>query len=136
MNIEPLSKKETKELEHTSTPIQNLFHSAKLLPSDCLILSELGMELQGWYHTWGLQANIRISSHWKKMSELLGIKPTYYCDYEYRTAVYGFLWNGHKVILYLSMRGLSLQVSPKFRKDKIKELYTDFIDTLVCKKFY
>lgn len=122
----PISRKEIQQLEESTTRIENISRGTTLFisPAKRLILVHRMLRLQGWYHTWDLPAGSQMRRHWAKMSELLGTKPTLYRNYSYRTALWAFEWQGLKVLLYASQRGLSLQVSQNFPPDKVNPLIT------------
>lgn len=113
MDLTLLSKKETEELEQSTTPIENL--TKYQIP-----YIEHLFKIQSWYGVNGLTTNMSQKEFFIKLTELLGYKPLYYKRYEYRTAVWGFEWENEKFILYRSERGLSIQVLQKFRKDKLE----------------
>lgn len=138
----PLSREEIKDLEHNTTPIENIWNGVCfLLPTTFpynnkpfgaiqrLRLVNKKINLLGWYHKQGLTTRTPIKDHWKKMTQLLGYAPSCYPVYEYRNALWGFEWENNKVLLYYSIKGLSIQVPTDFNKKKVEKL----IDFLIHK---
>ena len=107
-----LSKKETKELVNVTTPIYNLLRN-----------KDMYLPLPSWYRAYGLDAN-KISSHWKKLEELLGKKTYAINGNEGRMYVWGIAWNlienpNNKFIVYCDKRGTSLEVDIDFNQSDI-----------------
>lgn len=99
-----LSVKATQELESASVPVQNHMQSRTETMA-------LFIKLLHWASGRGLRLNAPQKDVDALMVKLLGFKPTYYRNYRYRTAVWGLTYQGTDFVLYLSKRGLALQVS-------------------------
>lgn len=109
--IKQLTKEQTKELERTTTPLVNLVgvhHNDKTefeFNGICAV-----MAISSWYLTWDLKSN-KFKEHRDKLIQLLGFKPNYHVNYEFKNAVWGLESNGHQCVLYTSLKGTSLQVA-------------------------
>lgn len=115
-----LDKKTTKELEHTTTPTVNLMQYWKEAYDQ-----KLHMEVGSWYYAQGFTADDPQKKTKARLSELLGSKPLYHANYEYREAVWGFNFNDRcSVVIYWSQKGLSIQVdNTKQAGEAVPDLY-------------
>lgn len=127
MILKLLSKERTKELEELTIPIENLTGYQKPYMSYLF-------RIQQWYRENGLSTENTQRDMVSLLSHLLGYKPLYHKTYEYRNAVWGFEWDGEEFVLYKSKRGTSIQVHPKFRKDKLEPFLNDFMHLVKAEK--
>jgi len=123
MNLTPLSKKRTEELETTTIPIETLTGYQKPY------LDHL-FRIQSWYHVHGLTTNHPQTDFFATLSALLQHKPQYYKRYEYKNAVWGFEWEREEFILYKSKKGTSIQIPKTFRTDKLEPFLQALSDLL------
>lgn len=138
MNFIILKKEEIKQLEHETIRVENLFTGmSKIQHEKCC---HLILGIQFWYNTQKLTTKDSQKTHNKRLSQLLNNEPSYYVNYEYRNAVWGFSFENdekiapnNKVVIYHDKRGLSIQVHPKFRKDSIENLLKELFNLLVDK---
>lgn len=137
MNFILLSKQETKELEKNvialgSESIVNILNDKqyRLRIKRNLLLSE-------WQHSQGVDVN-GVKKSWDLLIKLLNTKPTYYANYDCKNAIWGFGWRldnniDNKFIIYLSARGLTIEIHPNFEKNMIDNFLDELINTLVNK---
>jgi len=121
-----LSKTETEVLESDSTPVINVF------PYDVRDLSEKYFKILGWAHANGVEPNnTSIYARWRKMSEILGFKQHYCVTYNCRNAVWGLRFEDTDFLIYVSIEGFRLQISPESHHEGIinllEKLYTVLI---------
>lgn len=121
-----LSNKRTKELEQSTTPIQNI------LQYDTPYMNEL-FKIQGWYHHHGLTTSHSQKEHVQKLSNLFGYKPNYYATYMYRYATWGFILQDVEFIFYRSKRGVSIQVNPQSSVTEVHDLLKELTNILHVK---
>jgi len=130
--LTPMAKGDVQEFQHESMPISNVRNGplSKWGVAKNITYMFKMLRLQGWYHKHGLPAGASMRKHWAKLTELLGFKPAYYVTYEYRNALWGFLWRGQRVLLYKSQRGLGIEVAKDFPQKLILPLMSDLIRRL------
>ncbi len=143
MCIKQLSRKETKELEQTTTPLANLYSLRRFggVDEDEFFVDDIhaDMAISHWYV---LQDDVDVNlfrDHRDRLSELLGMKPNYHVNYEYKNAVWGLEINGHQCVLYTSLRGTSLQVKkegwkPGEMQEFLKVLMYKLIDRAILEE--
>jgi len=125
-----LDKETTKQLELTTTPTSNLVSYYKNSYD-----FDLQLKVLSWYNYNGLTTKNPQKDFKKKLGELLGSKPLYHANYEYREAVWGFRFNELcNVILYCSEKGLSIQVdNTKVAGEAVPDLYKHLYQLLIGK---
>lgn len=128
MELVKLTDNETKNLEDSSMPIENVTQFKE--PYATIL-----MDIQSWYHANGLTANDTHRKMIDKLSSLLGFKPNYNRIFEYKTSIWGFEWEGEKFIIYKSKRGTSILIHRKFRKDKLQNFLEELVEQLGSKDF-
>ncbi|AEO93567.1 gp308 [Bacillus phage G] len=128
MDLKLLSKERTRELEHTTEPIENFTMYNERFKSQ--YFHKQYFRINSWFRVNGLTTNNTQGKFNEKLSELLGYKPLYYQQYEYKTAVWGFEWKSEEFIMYRSERGLSIQIGKKFNKTKLEDFF-DELTTLL-----
>ncbi len=126
MNLVQLSKKETKDLEWDSTPIQQI-----ILNQQNKILDNKLMILTSFIHTHGLNARDLIKKRKDKLSQLLNFTSNYRSKGEYVSDIYGLSWNNEKFIIYYSKRGLTIQVNNRFDNSLMEKFLDELTDLLV-----
>lgn len=134
-----LSKEETKRLERESTPLFNVVKPGLLNHSKVF---NKWMAVLGWTHMGKFANNsiinkplhVRVAA----MSKLLGFKQNYHVNYWERNAVWGLEHNGIKFVLYISNKGLSVQIEggydsslPQPTPDQAQTIINLLFDTLV-----
>ena len=114
-----------------TTPIINMFVLG-LEESDYIVDDfHAGMAISSWYALYDIKAG-QLGAKRDKLVELLGLKPNYHVNYEYRNAVWGLEINGHKCVLYTSIRGTDLQVEPKkWKPGEMQKLLKVLMDKLI-----
>jgi len=124
MLITPIDKKRVKELEELTTPYSMVFYKYFMKDEEHLAMHE--------FHDWfNGDDDLMYSSLYKKVdyiSKKLGMKQTYYVNYECRTAVWGFVWGDAECLMCYSERGLSLQVMHQMRPDKVITMIKEIIE--------
>lgn len=100
----PMTKKEAKEAEKTTTPILNLLNKredkqVKKLSNN---ISKMFKWLEKFTTTKERKNHIKINFG----------NPLYHAQYEYREAIWGFKYKKINIIVYYSTKGFSIQVSP------------------------
>ena len=84
-----------------------------------------------WYASWGIDPN-KFKAKRDKLAELLGMKPNYHVDYEYKTAVWGLEIAGQKLVLYTSIKGTSIQLEEKTTvKRDLHAVYEALLDVML-----
>jgi len=126
MNLMQLSKKETKDLEWNSTPIEQF-----ILTQQNKKLNKKLMILTSWIHTHGLNGNDLMKKRKDTLSQLLKLSPNYRTRGEYVSDVYGLIWNNEKFIIYYSQRGLTVQVNDKFDNNLMENFLDELMELLV-----
>jgi len=124
MLITPIDKKRVKELEIITTSYINVFMKYFMTDEDRLAVHEF----HDWYND---DVELMHSSLYKKVDYIsgkLGMKQSYYVNYEYRNAVWGFVWGDAECLLYYSEKGLSLQVMSQMRPDKVVTMIKEIIN--------
>jgi len=116
-------KKEVKKLEDDTVPIEALTGYGNGY-------NEYYFKINSWYREHGLTTSSAQKKFIEKLTQLFGQKPNYYRIFEYKTAVWGFEWQGEKVLIYRSERGLSIQLLSNFTPSKIKPFLDFMIQTL------
>jgi hypothetical protein len=135
MNLKPLSKEETKSLEHRTVPYEHIrAEGFRNKAYTQMFHLQREIKIVEWYHYHGLEACGSIYLKWRKLTELFGYKPSYYVSYEYKNAVWGFEWEGEKFLIYESIRGLSIQILPTFMKKKLERFQKELIRILYKEK--
>jgi len=118
----PLSKVETKRIEPNTVTIQNIaiqnysntVESLEWLKQDNPDPKTLPDLFKYWVFNWYKIHNFSpensIIAQNGLISKILGMKPQYYVQYEYKTAVWGFQIEGYesRIILYNSRRGTTI----------------------------
>jgi hypothetical protein len=124
INLTQMLKKDVQKFEYESTPIENIFNIGGIKR---IYLMNKMIRLSGWYHKHDLLANVGIRNHWNKLTELLGFKPSYYVTYEFRNAVWGFIWRENRILFSKSLRGINIQVANDFDVNLVIPLIKDLI---------
>lgn len=112
--MKQLPKQETKDLEHKSMPmIMAMADPNAIWPR--INVQNKWFAVLGW-HTAGEFTDdpiVNKALHLKvaAMSKLLGFKQNYHVNYWERNAVWGLEHEGIKFVVYLSTRGLSVQLA-------------------------
>lgn len=123
-----LSKKETKKLECETTPILGaLFERSNGVEREKEQSSRmvaLLFSLLNWANKNGLTTNDPQKLRNEKMISLLEASPKYFAIFRNRrTAVWGVDWdNGNRALIFLSKRGLGIELAPGFNDDKVETL--------------
>ena len=126
MKFNQLTNQEVRELEQSSIPIESFIHTSdRDARFKRLILT------QHWYHTHDLNTSMPQKRLNAKMTSLLNINPNYYKTYEFKNAVWGINWQSHKIIIYLSRRGLSIQVEDTLPQNSANKFLDDFNNLIV-----
>jgi len=68
----------------------------------------------------------------KILTRLMGFPPTTYHTFTHRTAVWSFYWNEEPILLFKSVRGVTLQVGVSFPISKLRPFYSDLLEKLDC----
>jgi hypothetical protein len=126
MNIfKLLSKQETKEMEQTSTPIENLIFKYQLNGTNTF---KYLMAATSWTHANNIDYRKETQkSLMRKLSDLLGHRPQYNVKLEFNFAVWGLRFKNQKFLIYCAKgKGLCIQVEPEASSKFIEE----FVDTL------
>jgi hypothetical protein len=87
---------------------------------------EYYFKINFWYNVYDIKTSDPQKKFVEKLSDLLGYKPLYSKNYEYRTAVWGFEWKNENFILYRSERGLQIQIKNDFNKNKLEVFLSEF----------
>jgi hypothetical protein len=116
MILIPLSKARAKELETSTTRIEGFFPGGR----GRLSYYNIMFSILGWYHKYDLRPGY-VREQWKKLTELFGIKPTYYINHSCRNALWAFKWEEQEFIIYKDQRGLTIQVVQTFDKKKTRK---------------
>ena len=129
-----LSKKQTKELEKNLESPCNLLNNSKY-DKIYEMFTLQSMILASWIDTQNLTMQHIQKQRTDKMSQLLGTKPNYHVNYEYRNAVWGFQYDeeiNNMFIIYESIRGFLLKVNKNFDVNKINNLL-EFLISIINK---
>lgn len=89
-------------------------------------LSSKSFDLLGWYRRHGL---LTTKARKAELAKRLG-SPLYHVTYVAREAVWGFEFKSKPVLLYYSVRGLSLQPGRAFTSAEIGELLQHLLGVL------
>lgn len=136
IKIIPLSKAETKLIEPKTITVQNVAlpnyqdteESLEWLkeenPEPKTTANLYKYWVMNWYKTHDLSPDNPINVQNDKISKILGMKPQYHVQYQYRTAVWGFQIEGYeaKIILYNSKRGTMIFAEKTITEDCVKKL--------------
>lgn len=126
MNLNQLSNEATKQVENNIIRIENLIFNS--------ISAKENMEtIQRIYGQYVTRAEHDLSS-------LFPYEPNVTFSYEGMVYGYGFEWNKQRFILYVSERGLAIEVQTTFRKDQLELFLQEFVtylqDTIQTKKTF
>jgi len=135
----PISKRDYKSMDLLNDTIRienitnslNSNHSVYLL--DKYSHTKIGIRHQkftGWYHKHGVAGQFREPV--KILTRLMGFPPTTYHAFTHRTAVWAFYWNEEPILLFKSVRGVTLQVLESFPISKLRPFYSDLLERLEC----
>lgn len=100
-----MTKKEAKEAEKTTTPILNLLN--KRDDKEVNKLSNNIFKMFKWLE------KFTTTKERKKHIKITFGNPLYHAQYEYKEAVWGFKYEQINIIVYYSIKGFSIQVSPE-----------------------
>lgn len=125
MELKKLSMNDTIFLENNTTHVQNVFGRNEKL-------HYLWLDVLDWYRHHGISfTRTSIYKIISRMSSLLGHKPNYYANYEYKTAVWGLEWRGKQFLIYLSKRGgPEVFITPSFGLNELEEFLIELKNTL------
>lgn len=121
MKLNLLSIEETEELQLEVSPIDNF---------ENISYNKYLFKIQSWYRVHGLTTKNPQKDFFEKLSKIIGHKPVYYKQYEYRTGVWGFEWEDQKFILYRSEKGTQIEILKEFKKDKLEKFLIEFSNML------
>lgn len=129
--IKQLTKKETKDLEHNTTSLINVYNTKVNTHEFEFDGINASLAITSWYNTWDIKEG-GLKTKRDKLTELLGFKPNYHVTYFVKHAVWGIESNGHRCVLYTSIEGTSLQVPSGFyRPGDMRKLLEPFMEKMI-----
>jgi hypothetical protein len=123
MELKSLVSAKAQAIARESTPIENLIQSDKTC-------HKLMMRIQDWYRVHGLSMVNSLRERTAKLTVLFGFAPSFAATHEFKTHIWGLLWEDNRFIFGYSNRGISIEVMPDFPKEKIVDLLTQLADLI------
>ena len=131
MKLKQLTKEDAKNLETNSRNVGNFLTYELHEKLKNILYLEKG--LQGWYREYNISAG-SFKAKIPKLTEIFNTKPNFYVNYLSRYAVWGFEWQDQKFLIYVSKRGLTIQIAYNFDLSLLEQFLLELRDQLYSSK--